>query len=336
MKTMKKGTQVIIKHIIGETAEKVLKKLDGENVHEFTVNAFVDDSEPCKGGFFHLRQAREFIPGKKLGNDNVKFWPRLRTACHKAGTERVNVPGGNIPFHYDDEVVIPDFKVSGSHFFVVKKEKIGDLLALVPLDEAGKRRAEQVACDKAAAAAEAHRQATDPKCIARRIGQKLWSNGAACGGPEREFERITFQKGDIELSVIYPTWTTNFFPFRGVGVAKVVNEHPANGLEYLDGRTAGTLDPRKHNRIKKIDTTGRGDLRAYLMPDPALATETREGYRFLDLFDNADNDGINPALIAEADFVTLEVYDLHDNLIPWKLTYSRETGDVTCEDNRNK
>ena len=46
------------------------------------------------------------------------------------------------------------------------------------------------------------------------------------------------------------------------------------------------------------------------MPDPKLATEVRECYRWLDMFDNSDNDGVSSELIATAKKVILEGYDL--------------------------
>ena len=106
---------------------------------------------------------------------------------------------------------------------------------------------------------------------------------------------------------------------------------PETEIDYLSGWTAGHLDPRKHGRIKKHWCQGWHNYTAYLMPNPELATEVREEYRWLNLFDATDNDGINPKLIAEAKKVILESYDLEDNLLDEYFVYDRETREVTKE-----
>ena len=91
---MKKNEIIVIRHILGETAEPLLENLGG---HRFRLKA---DAwclgEPCKGGFFHLRQAIPVRPGQ--GHEvtrEVTKWPRLRKALHHAGLEPVNIPGGD-------------------------------------------------------------------------------------------------------------------------------------------------------------------------------------------------------------------------------------------------
>lgn len=154
MEIIKKHSQVIVKHILGETAEALVTRLDNGK-YQFNCNAYVA-GEHCKGGFFHLRQAREVIPGKKLGN-NVKFWPRLRKALHVAGLYPVNIPGGDYPIHYCDEIVIPDYSMSGACYFIIKRSDIGKYLEKLPLDDSGKARAADIARREA----EAYRQAHD-------------------------------------------------------------------------------------------------------------------------------------------------------------------------------
>ncbi len=86
-------------------------------------------------------------------------------------------------------------------------------------------------------------------------------------------------------------------------------------LSFFSGWSAGHLDPRKHSRLKKIYCQGWGRNTAYLMPNPKLATEIRESYRWLGMFDNSDNDCISPELIASAKKIILEAYDLDDKLL---------------------
>jgi hypothetical protein len=327
MKTIKKNTQVTVKHILGETAEVLVTRLDNGK-YQFNCDAYVV-GEYCKGGFFHLRQAREVIPGKKLGN-NVDFWPRLRRALHEAGLKPVNIPGGDYPIHYRDEIVIPDYSMSGSHYFIIKRSDIGTYLDKLPLDDAGKAHAEDVARREAEAAAEAYRQAHDPKCIANRIGDKLWYSGGHCLGGE--FKKITLvADDDSEFSVIYPSWSTDLIWSGGCNVSKVLCTAPETGIEFLSGWSAGHLDPRKHSRLKKIYCQGWGRNTAYLMPNPKLATEIRESYRWLGMFDNSDNDCISPELIASAKKIILEAYDLDDKLLKQRYVYDRESEEVTKE-----
>ena len=68
MKIIKANTEVKVKHIVGETVHSVAKKLANGN-YLFVRDSYVK-GETCRGGFFHLRQAREV--NQKLGN-NVKF-----------------------------------------------------------------------------------------------------------------------------------------------------------------------------------------------------------------------------------------------------------------------
>ncbi len=324
MKRMKKDVIVTVKYILGETAEPLLTQLsDGK--FRFNCDAYVI-GEKCKDGFYHLRQAREIIPGKKLGN-NVRFWPRLRKALQLAGIRPVNIPGGDDPIHYSDEIVIPDFAVSGSHYFVIKKSDIGKYLDMLPLDEAGKARAEDIAKRKAEAEAEAYRQAHDPACISERIGNKIWYGGGY--GLSGEFKKVTLiSENNEEFSVIYPNWETDLIWSGYSNVPKVVCEAPETGIEYLSGWAAGHLDPKKHVRIKKFPSVGWQKYVAYLMPNPELADEVRETDCWLDMF----RDGSVPfEKIANAKKIILESYDLDDKLLKERYVYDSASGSVTKE-----
>ena len=322
MKTIKKNTQVIIKHISRGTAEVLVTRLKND-IYQFKCDSYVI-GKYCKGGFFNILQAREVIPGKKLGH-NIKFWPRLRKALHEAGVKTVHIPGGGYPIHFVDEIVVPDYSMSGSHYFIIRRCDIGKYLNILPLDEAGKARAEEFKRRKA----EDYRQAYDPQCIAKRIGDKLWYSGGMCF--EGEFKKITLiADDDTEFSIIYPSCQTDLI-WPGSNVAKVLCTAPETGIEYLSGLSAGQLDPRKHSRLKRIFFPGWNRDAAYLMPNPKLATEVRESCRWLGLFDNTDNDGVSPKLIASAKKVILEAYDLDDKLLKQRYVYDRKTKEVTKE-----
>lgn len=326
MKKISKGTKVTIKHILGETAEVLVTRLN-DTMYQFEYDAYVK-GETCKGGFFHLRQAREIIPGEKLGN-NVRFWPRLRKALHNAGVKPVNIPGGSYPIHYRNEIVVPDYSQSGSNYFIIQRSDIGKYLEALPLDEAGKSHAEAIARDKAEAAAEAYRQAHDPKCIANRIGNKLWySGGMYIGG---EFQKITLiSDDDSEFSIIYPSCKTDLLWSGAENVPKILcSATDETGIRYLSGWSAGYLDPRKHSRIRKISNDNSSS--AYLMPNNTLATEVRERYHWLAMFDNSDNDGVSAKQIASAKKIILEAYDLNDRLLKQRYVYDGESKEVIKE-----
>ena len=332
MKKMAKNQVVVVKHILGETAAPLVEDL-GNGKYRFKVDAWCE-GETCKGGFFHLRQAIEAKPGKRITN-KVNFWPRLRLALHNAGEQPVNIPGGDNPLHYTDQMAVADYSVSGAHYFIIGRADIGKYLDSLPLDERGVKHREAIEERKKAEEAEAYRQEHDPKCIAERIGDRLWyaMPGCALTG-NTEFNRITLvAKDGSEFSVIYPSWTTDLISGLGCcNVAKVVCSAPEETeLQYLDARRAGELDPRQHYRIKKIYSAGWCKYSAYLMPLAGLATEVRHGYRWLAMFDSSDNDGVDPLLIAEAERIILETFDLYDRINKKRLVYEASTKEVHVE-----
>lgn len=332
MKKIAKNEVVTVKHILGETAIPLVEDL-GNCKYRFKVDAWCE-GETCRGGFFHLRQAIEAKPGKRITN-KVNFWPRLRAALHNAGEQSVNIPGGDGPLHYTDQIAVADYSMSGAHYFIIDRTDIGKYLDAFPLDEHGIKHREEIEERRKAEEAEAYRQEHDPQCIAKRIGNKLWQAMPGCKITKHtEFNRITLvAKDGSEYSVIYPEMSTNLISgLDCCNVAKVVCSAPEEtGLQYLDARCAGKLDPRQHHRIKKFYSAGWGCNTAYLMPLPGLATETRGSYRWLDMFDNSDNDGIDPQLIAEAERVILESFDLYDRINKERLVYEASTKEVHAE-----
>lgn len=329
MKIVKKNTAVVVKHILGETAENLVTRLDNGK-YVFNCDAYVS-GQACNGGFYHLRQAKELIPGKKLGSNNVKFWPRLRKALHIAGLTPVNIPGGKCPIHYFDELVVPDYSVSGSHYFVIKRSDIGKYLDMLPLDEAGKEHAKSIEKQNAEAQDKIYRKNHDPKCIAKRIGDDLYLSAVESTGGE--FVKITLvpDGNGKEFSVIYPTCSTDLIWPGSYNVPKVICESSETGIKYLSGYTAGHLDPSKHWRIMKTHSNGWNRNVAYLMPNSHLATEVRKSSRWMDLFDSPDNDGIPAWRIASAQKVILETYDLYDRLLKERYVYDSASKRVIKE-----
>jgi len=143
LKVMEKGKKVFVpSYLVGETAKEFVERVKDDR-YEFKCDVYVKDKYR-KGIFCQLSQARKVIPGKKLG-DNVYFWPRLRRALHEAGVKPIRIPGGDTPIHYEDEIVVPDFREEtkkGSYFFVVSREEIEGYIEALPLDPAGKAKKE--------------------------------------------------------------------------------------------------------------------------------------------------------------------------------------------------
>lgn len=301
---IKAGTEVKVKHIVGETVHNVAKKLSNGN-YIFVRDSYVK-GETCRGGFFHLRQAREVEP-KKLGN-NVKFWPRLRKACHVAGVKRINIPGGDVPIHYADEVVIPDFAICGSHYFVVPKKDIGQVLEYLPLDEAGEQKKKELwereQYDKYA-----------PSSIADKLGQYFWhefwheARFPIIG--EYEFVKISFQdwEGNTK-SIIFREGTDLIH--EGCNIAEI-----DTGLGFsLSAEKAARVTPEKYDRLRVTYCHGWHKDIAYLLPKADSADIIADDHRWLDVFDsNKYEDFLPKEFIVTCKYITFEFFALDDTLI---------------------
>ena len=320
MKKINKGEVFVVRHIIGETARPFIQKQKEGNNRYIAKKAIICEGEETKDGFFHLRQAIPFIEGKNIVKDSTE-WPRLRLALNKAGRKPVNVPGGDEPLHYEDCIAVRDFKMHGSHYFIVKTEEIGRVLDSLPLDERGKSRQDELNRRK-----DLIKQKVAPKHIAEKIGDKLYRFTMLNEVNRGEFTRVTLCWEDDTCSYIFPNRATNLL-YRGyTNESKVVCEAPETGIKYLSGRTAGKLDPAVHIRIIKEDSPAYRRYLAYLTPNPELAGEVYTDNRWLDMFLNGL---VDPALIAGADKIMLDFIDLYDKPLPTFLVYDRETGEVT-------
>lgn len=325
MVSKKVGDVFVVKHILGETAQDLLEDL-GDGKYRLLTDAWCI-GETCSGGFYHLRQVVIARPGNLT--NKMRFWPRLRSALHAAGVKPINVPGGANPVHHTDEIAVPDFSESGTHWFIVKKKDLEKLLENFPLDARGIKRREEI---QAAAEAAAARE-REPRFIARNIGDKLFrkSSSALYGA---EFVRIMLTNNDgSKRSIIYPQYATDLLWSVGhADTARVLCESPEAGIDFLDAKRAGKIKPGQHGRIKKSYCAGWGCEVAYLMPHPDLADEVRNHCRWLSLFDTDDNDGFDPVLIATARKVIVEGFDLYDDLTNRRLLYVASKKEVYVEE----
>ncbi len=312
MEICRAGTEVKVRHIIGETVLDVSKCLANGNLY-FVKDAYVE-GETCRNGFYHLRQARELLP-KKLG-DNVKKWPRLRKACHTAGIRRINIPGGDIPIHYRDEIVVPDYAVSGSHYFIVPKRNIGELLSYVPLDEAGKR-LRQVFKERE------EYQKYAPEVKLQKIVGYLWHDCGYHNMPKgTEFIKFIVESWQEEKrSIIFPQKTDIAHP-KACNVPKIEVE----GKDfYLSGWEAGKIDPRNHHRVKREYIHAWGRCVAYLLPPPGSADVVTDDDRWSNLFDTDKYESDFPkSLIVTSKKLIVELYNISDELIERRELYIPE------------
>lgn len=298
---VKAGTEIKVKHIVGETVHSVAKKLANGN-YLFVKDSYVK-GETCRGGFFHLRQARE-IKSKKLG-DNVKFWPRLRKACNIAEIQRINVPGGDTPIHYIDEVVIPDFAVCGSHYFVVPKKDIGQVLEYLPLDEAGKQKKKEL-WEK-----EQYNKYS-PKSISEKLGEYFWHEARFPNDGEYEFVKISFQDWEGNTKSIIFREGTDIIHDGCTNIAEI-----DTGLGFcLSAEKAAKITPEKYDRLRVSYCSGWSRNIAYLLPEAGSADIVTDDYRWLDVFDsNKYEDFLPKELIVTSKYITFEFFALDDTLI---------------------
>lgn len=309
MKIIKAGAEVKVKHIVGNTVYSVAKKLANGN-YIFTKDSYVK-GETCKDGFFHLRQAREVKP-KQLGQ-NVKFWPRLRKACHVAGIQRINIPGGDVPIHYNDEVVVPDFAVCGSHYFVVPKKDIGQILEYLPLDEAGKQKKQEIW----------ERRQYDkysPKSVSKKLGQYFWHETKFPFDGEYEFVKISFQDWEGNAKSITFREGTDLI-HEGCNIAKI-----DTGMGFsLSAEKAARVTPDKYNRLRFAYCSGWQKDIVYLLPEEGSADVIADDHRWLSVFDdNKYENFISKEFIATCKYITFEFFTLDDTLITGVKFYTPE------------
>lgn len=87
----------------------------------------------------HIRADRKAEGASGLDFVQPKAWPRLRVALRHAGVPSVHVSGGfPLSVAYGDELAVPDYSMSGSHGWVIRRRDIGGYLdSLPPLKDSG-------------------------------------------------------------------------------------------------------------------------------------------------------------------------------------------------------
>lgn len=139
------GYKLYVNFLLGDTAIKVavIEKNGGSQAVIFrqptivVVEGLHSNMKTCK----HLRFARADRGARLMSAPTkVTMFPRLRAALKHAGVESVQIPGGFQEFirGYPDEIFVPDYTMSGTRGWIVKKSEVQDILAkLPPLKDSG-------------------------------------------------------------------------------------------------------------------------------------------------------------------------------------------------------
>ena len=80
-----------------------------------------------------LRADRKAEGAKGLDFVQPKAWPRLRVALRHAGESTVHAQGGfENAVAYSDEMAVPDYSMSGSSGWIIRRKNIGKYLDALP------------------------------------------------------------------------------------------------------------------------------------------------------------------------------------------------------------
>lgn len=83
----------------------------------------------------HLRFTRPVREERALSelSNEVKPYPKLRAALNHAQVPKLEVPGGfNRALRYSDELLVPDYSMSGSSGWLIKSSEVGKYLRMLP------------------------------------------------------------------------------------------------------------------------------------------------------------------------------------------------------------
>lgn len=111
-------------------SDRAISLLDENMIATCDFVAYVEFDH--KGQIKHCRDAIKISESSDIVVKEPKFWSRLRRACEKNNKELVTVPGGDVPYCYHDEVIVANFKNSGSSWYIIKESEIGALLKSEP------------------------------------------------------------------------------------------------------------------------------------------------------------------------------------------------------------
>ena len=136
--SLSKGEMFFADFMIPEGIEKLatveqLKTGSTKIVTTADVVAVVEGLHLSKKGCKHIRFARFAREESQIRVLKTMIWPKLRLALHNAGVERSHQQGG---FHevigYGDEIAVADYGLSGSHGWIIRRQKIRSLLVALP------------------------------------------------------------------------------------------------------------------------------------------------------------------------------------------------------------
>jgi len=136
--SLKKGEIFFVRHIIPDGVDRLVRVSEANNGVRLAAKA--DILLVAEGVTESLRSARHvrFIRKSRRGASNLMFvsekpWPRLRAALLYSGVQPVRVPGGfSRAILYGDEIAVPNFSVSGSSGWIIRRCDIQNYLNAMP------------------------------------------------------------------------------------------------------------------------------------------------------------------------------------------------------------
>ena len=136
-----KGESFEPKYIVTQRLNTLLNDMN-EAICDFIAYVEFDYDGQIK----HCRDAIAIKPGVDIVTPEPKFWNRLRRACQKNNKELVTVPGGAVPYCYSNEIVVANFNVNGSSWYIINRKELGSLLNSEPKMTPEQARLKKLCC----------------------------------------------------------------------------------------------------------------------------------------------------------------------------------------------
>lgn len=115
-----------------EQLERGSTKIKAKSALIMVVEGLHGSNKGCKHIRF-VRFDRRSEGAKGLNTIEVKQWPRLRAALRYCEVPRIHAQGGfGQTLAYNDEIAVPDYSMSGSWGWVVRRKDIGKYLEALP------------------------------------------------------------------------------------------------------------------------------------------------------------------------------------------------------------
>lgn len=120
--------------VLNEKLVKILKNGDKNIEVIFLKDTYVLGGKSKKGAFYNIAHMIEAIEGRKPSS-SVTPWNRLAKKLNERNYKKIKMVSNSAPLHYKDEMCIPcDTNNQNGEFYIIKKEKIKDIIDLTKED----------------------------------------------------------------------------------------------------------------------------------------------------------------------------------------------------------